>query len=189
MTEKQRVKISKFLSKYLRHSPEALGLTLESGGWVAVENLLQACDNRNFPVTIDQLKEVVETNDKQRFAFDETGERIRANQGHSTSVDLELVSQQPPALLYHGTADRNLDSIFEQGLTRQRRHHVHLSADVETARKVGARHGRVVILVIDTKTMHEDGYQFYCSTNGVWLVDAVPTKYLQLLQKQQESQE
>jgi putative RNA 2'-phosphotransferase len=178
MDQTERVKISKYLSKHLRHQPERLGLTLEEGGWVAVAALLAACAKHHFPITRAQLDEVVRTNDKQRFAFDETGERIRANQGHSVEVDLQLEPQAPPALLYHGTATSSVSSILATGIDRGKRHHVHLSLDAPTAVKVGSRHGKPIILVVDAAAMHKDGHLFYCSANEVWLTEHVPPAYL-----------
>jgi putative RNA 2'-phosphotransferase len=181
MTPKQLVTVSKFLSKHLRHEPEALGLTLTEGGWIEVESLLAACAAHGFPISRDQLDEVVRTSDKQRFSFDDTGTRIRANQGHSTPVDLKLEPIAPPALLYHGTPEKNVTVITAFGLLKMKRHHVHLSPDVETARKVGARRGRPVIFTIDSAAMHAQGHPFYCSENGVWLTDRVPPEFLRLL--------
>ena len=178
MDEKRLIKTSKYLSKYLRHAPERIGLQLGPGGWIEVETLLRACARQGFPISRDELREVVEKNDKQRFAFDETGTRIRANQGHSVEVDLQLEPVEPPSVLYHGTAEHNLKAIMKNGLTKMRRHHVHLSADVETARKVGLRHGKPLIFVLDTAAMREAGFTFYVSDNGVWLVDSVPPEYL-----------
>jgi putative RNA 2'-phosphotransferase len=170
--------ISKYLAMHLRHAPEDLGLTLQAGGWVAVDDLLAATPRHGFPISYDELVECVETNDKQRFAFDISGERIRANQGHSVEVDLQLQERDPPETLYHGTVERFLPSILESGLLRGRRHHVHLSGDEETARKVGARRGKPVILKIDAGRMRRDGRTLYLSTNGVWLTDSVPPEYL-----------
>jgi putative RNA 2'-phosphotransferase len=181
MDTSKRVEISKYLSKHLRHQPERLGLVLEPGGWVEVDRLLAACARNNFPVTRAQLDEVVRTSDKQRFAFDETGQRIRANQGHSTKVDLQLEPTTPPPVLYHGTARGNIQAIQESGLMRMARHHVHLSADIATALKVGGRHGKPVVFVVDSAAMHADGHLFYVSANGVWLVDGVPPNYLSVL--------
>ena len=181
MNEKSLVKISKYLSKHLRHQPERLGLKLEEGGWVKVEDLLLACAKNNFPVSFDELKEVVEKNDKRRFSFDGAGEKIRANQGHSVAVDLQLKPQTPPAKLYHGTASRNIEMIREHGLLKMARHHVHLSMDEETARRVGARHGKPVIFEIDIKAMMAEDFKFFVSANGVWLVEAVPPKFLKIL--------
>jgi putative RNA 2'-phosphotransferase len=172
------VRISKFLSKHLRHAPEELGLTLEPGGWVSVEELLAGCARKRLCITRAELDEVVEKNDKRRFSFDESGTRIRANQGHSTEVDLQLVPQTPPDILYHGTASDTLPVIRKDGLRRMSRHHVHLSTTVPTAEKVGARHGKPVVLIIDAAAMHRAGISFYRSDNGVWLVDSVPPEYL-----------
>jgi putative RNA 2'-phosphotransferase len=178
MDHRQMVRISKFLSKHLRHAPEELGLTLAPGGWVAVEDLLAGCARKAFRITRAELDEVVAMNDKQRFSFDESGTRIRANQGHSTEVNLQLVPQTPPDVLYHGTASDTLPDIRKTGLQRMSRHHVHLSTAVPTAQKVGARHGAPVVLIVDAAAMHRAGILFYCSDNGVWLVDAVPPEYL-----------
>src|SRR4051812_25999504 len=178
MDDKRLVMTSKYLSKHLRHQPERLGLALEPGGWVAVDALLQACARHSFALTRDDLREVVERNDKQRFSFDATGARIRANQGHSTEVDLELTPAPPPALLFHGTGAASVDSIMASGLERRNRHHVHLSPDAEPARRVGARHGRPVVLTVDAARMAADGHDFFVSANGVWLVDAVPPECL-----------
>jgi putative RNA 2'-phosphotransferase len=180
--ERRRVRVSKYLSKHLRHQPERLGLTLEKGGWVRVDDLLAACQRHAFALTRQELEEVVENNDKQRFAFDPTGERIRANQGHSVPVDLELVPEAPPALLYHGTGSKSVSAILKTGLKRMARHHVHLSPDVATATRVGARHGRPVVLEIDAASMSQAGFTFGRSQNGVWLVDEVPPAYLSIAQ-------
>ncbi len=143
-----------------------------------VDDLLTAANKNGFPISYDELVDCVETNDKQRFAFDETGDLIRANQGHSVEVDLQLEEREPPETLYHGTVERFLSSILKEGLARGKRHHVHLSKDVETARKVGARRGKPVILKVDARQMHREGHKFYLSANGVWLTHAVPPGYL-----------
>ncbi len=179
MTEPQLTRISKTLSYHLRHRPDALGLTLGPGGWVAVDDLLAALARQGKPVTRAELDEVVAWNPKQRFAFDETGARIRASQGHSVAVDLELAPVEPPAVLYHGTGAQSVAAILREGLRKQQRHHVHLSADVATARAVGARHGRPVVLQVDAAAMRTAGHVFYRSANGVWLVDAVPPEFFQ----------
>lgn len=181
MDPKRLVKISKYLSKHLRHQPERLGLELAAGGWVRVDDLLAALARNSFPVTRDQLEEVVAGNDKQRFSFDATGTLIRANQGHSTSVDLQLEPATPPALLYHGTGAQNVEVIRRDGLKKMARHHVHLSIDLPTATKVGARHGKPAVFEVDAAAMHRAGHPFYVSANGVWLVDSVPPEYLRLL--------
>lgn len=178
MEEKQVVRISKFLSKHLRHDPQGLGLTLAEGGWVRVEDLLQGCARKGMRISRAQLEEVVAGNDKQRFSFDETSTRIRANQGHSVEVDLQLEPVAPPAVLYHGTGHTTADAVASEGLQRMRRHHVHLSPDVPTAQRVGARHGRPVVFQVDAAGMHAAGHSFYRSENGVWLTDAVPPEFL-----------
>jgi putative RNA 2'-phosphotransferase len=181
MDAKHLVKISKYLSKHLRHEPARLGLVLAPGGWVPVEELLTACQRAHFPITQEQLEEVVAKNDKQRFSFDPSGTLIRANQGHSAEVDLQLEPVVPPEKLFHGTAEHNIEAIRCNGLQRMARHHVHLSPDVATARKVGGRHGRPVVFEVAAGHMHEQGHTFYVSANGVWLVDAVPPEFLHLL--------
>jgi putative RNA 2'-phosphotransferase len=180
---KQLVSLSKFLSFVLRHEPEAIGLTLDAEGWVAVEELLAAAARHGHSVTRGQLEEVVATNDKRRFSFSPDGRLIRANQGHSVEVDLGLAPVEPPELLYHGTVERFLDSIREKGLLRGNRHHVHLSADRETAARVGQRRGRPVVLVVDSGRMHRAGHRFFRSENGVWLTEAVPADFLRLEEK------
>ena len=174
----QLKRYSKFMSLVLRHQPTEYGLTLDQEGWVAIDDLLSAAQQAGVPLEQGLLTELVEKNDKQRFAVSPDGLRIRARQGHSVAVELGLAPLTPPAELYHGTAERFLPSIREQGLQRGKRHHVHLSAEAETARTVGARHGRPVVLQIASAAMHADGYQFFCTENGVWLVEAVPVSYL-----------
>jgi putative RNA 2'-phosphotransferase len=176
--DRRLVTVSKFLSKHLRHAPEALGLTLQAGGWAAVDDLLAASARAGFAISYDELIECVETNDKQRFSFDDTGDLIRANQGHSIPVDLQLEAKEPPEMLYHGTVERFMTSILAEGLRKGRRHHVHLSKDVETARKVGARRGPPVILRVKAGEMHGQGFPFFLSANGVWLTDTVPAAFL-----------
>ncbi len=178
MTEARLIKISKYLSKHLRHDPEGLGLTLAPGGWVGVDDLLVACARRRFEVSRADLDEVVAKNSKQRFSFDPTRTLIRANQGHSVEVDLELEPSLPPELLYHGTGHQTASLIAQAGLEKMRRHHVHLSADTETARAVGSRHGRPVVFAVLATQMAEAGHLFYRSDNGVWLTDRVPPEYL-----------
>ena len=178
--EKSLVKISKYLTKHLRHEPERLGLTLEAGGWVSIDDLLTACAKDQFAISRAELETVVAQSDKQRFGFDESGTKIRANQGHSTAVDLQLEPQTPPALLYHGTGSQNADAILRSGLLKMARHHVHLSADRTTAVKVGQHHGKAIVFHVDSAAMHKGGYIFYLSANGVWLTDHVPAKFLKL---------
>jgi len=181
MDAKQATRLSKFLSLHLRHQPEAIGLELQAGGWVEVAVLLAACAAHGMPISSEQLRAVVVSSDKQRFAFDATGARIRAQQGHSVAVDLQLQPAVPPPVLYHGTAPAALPAIRREGLQKMKRHHVHLSPDEETARRVGARRGRPVILAVDAAGLHAAGHVFYESGNGVWLVDAVPPQYLREL--------
>lgn len=176
--DRRMVSVSKFLAKHLRHAPEALGLTLQPGGWVSVDDLLAASERAGFPIPYDELIECVQTNDKQRFSFDDTGDLIRANQGHSVQVDLQLKEKEPPDVLYHGTVERFLAPILTEGLKKGKRHHVHLSKDMETARKVGARRGKPVILQVNATRMTGAGFKFFLSVNGVWLTDSVPATFL-----------
>lgn len=180
MDPKRLVRISKYLSKHLRHEPERLGLKLEVGGWVEIEQLLAACASDRFAITKEELLEVVANNDKQRFSVDPSQSRIRANQGHSTTVDLQLEAALPPDILYHGTPESSVPSIFQSGLKKMARHHVHLSETVAAAEVVGRRRGRAVVLCVDAAAMQRAGLIFYRSTNGVWLTEHVPPKYLRL---------
>lgn len=174
--ERRTVKVSKYLSKHLRHQPERIGLTLDEAGWVEIDTLLAAAAAHGFPVTREELDHVVAANDKQRFAIE--GARIRASQGHSVDVELGLPPATPPPYLYHGTVARYLDAIRTAGLRPMSRHDVHLSADRETATRVGARRGRPVVLSVDAGAMHRAGHVFHVSANGVWLTKAVPPQYL-----------
>lgn len=178
MNNENMIRISKRMSLHLRHAPERIGIELEQGGWVDVDTFLTALRAHGFRVTRAELEEVVARNDKRRFAFDESGTRIRASQGHSVEVDLGLAPADPPAILYHGTAERFLAKIEKAGLLPMRRQHVHLSADVDTAIRVGSRHGRAVVLSVDTAAMVADGHVFHVSANGVWLTGTVPARYL-----------
>ncbi len=178
--QKNLTRISKFLSLVLRHKPETIGLSLDAEGWVRVDVLLDALNRNGKALERHMLNEVVFSNDKQRFAFSTDGQSIRANQGHSIDIDLKLQAVEPPDILFHGTATRFLDSIREDGLQRGKRHHVHLSATIETATSVGSRHGKPVVLHIAAKRMMEDGHVFYLSGNGVWLTDHVPVEFIDL---------
>ncbi len=179
VTDEERKKISKTLSLVLRHRPELFELEPDVNGWVKVEAVLTGFAKANrITVTPAILDQVVEACDKQRFAFSKDGQFIRANQGHSIKVDLAYDPIVPPASLYHGTAERFMDSILREGLKKRKRHHVHLSADRNTAHKVGSRHGKPVILIIDAAAMHANEFDFYKSENGVWLVDNVPVEYI-----------
>lgn len=178
-TEKQLTQLSKFLSYVLRHKPESIGLTLNTEGWAVVSDLLRLAKDAGTAITLDELKQIVASDSKGRYSFSADQSFIRANQGHSTdTVDIKHQKAVPPVVLYHGTADKNLESIMKQGLVPGSRHHVHLSADMETAIKVGQRHGKVVVLKIDAKEMLKRGYDFYVSENGVWLVSAVPSEFI-----------
>jgi putative RNA 2'-phosphotransferase len=181
MNEKEMIRISKRLALHLRHDPAAIGLTLAPGGWAEVGTLLDALRARGFAVTREELDEVVETNNKRRFAFDETGTMIRASQGHSVDVDLGLAEAAPPDVLYHGTVAKFLDAIFREGLRPMKRHAVHLSATLDTARTVGARRGKPVLLRVDAAGMAAAGHAFQVSANGVWLTASVPPEYLHRL--------
>ena len=176
--ERDAVKDSKFLSGVLRHDPGKIGIALDSAGWVDVEVLLAALKRRGRRMDRDRLDFVVEHNNKKRFEYDESGTRIRASQGHSVPVELGYEPTVPPETLYHGTATRSLDSIFAEGLVPGSRHHVHLSMDVETATKVGSRHGKPAVLLVAAARMHADGHAFFRSTNGVWLTEHVAPEYL-----------
>jgi putative RNA 2'-phosphotransferase len=170
---------SKFLSFVLRHKPEAIGLVLDSEGWADIDALIACAAKDGTALDRPLIARVAETNDKKRFAISLDGRRIRAVQGHLTeSVNLTHVENEPPAVLYHGTATRFLDSIMAKGLLAGSRHHVHLSPDAETATKVGQRHGQPVVLLVDAATMHASGTKFYLSDNGVWLTEHVPARFL-----------
>ncbi|MFI0810875.1 RNA 2'-phosphotransferase [Streptomyces echinatus] len=176
MDERRTVKVSKYLSRHLRHQPERIGLTPDPGGWVEIDTLISAATAHGFRFTREELDHVVATNDKQRFVIE--GGRIRASQGHSIQVDLGLPPATPPPYLYHGTVAAHLTAIRAEGLRPMTRHAVHLSADRETATRVGARRGRPVVLAVDSGAMHRDGHLFHVSANGVWLTAAVPPRYL-----------
>src|SRR5262249_37445407 len=170
--------ISKFLSLVLRHQPEKIGLRLSQSGWASVKELIEASRLRGIEFTLEELQNVVASNDKKRFSLSEDGLSIRANQGHSIEVELGYAPTAPPDVLYHGTAERFLTSIKQQGLIKGKRRHVHLSADVDTATKVGRRHGKPVVLKVEAGKMRQDGFVFYLSANKVWLTDHVPAQYL-----------
>ena len=172
------VKHSRFLSLVLRHNPGRIGVTLDPAGWVDVDVLLPALAAHRHPLSRAQLDRVVAENDKQRFSFDATGTRIRASQGHSVPVDLGYADAEPPARLFHGTHPGAVAAIRREGLRPMQRHAVHLSADLATATRVGARRGRPVVLTVDAARMAADGHRFRVSANGVWLTDAVPPQYL-----------
>lgn len=178
MTKKNKY-ISKYLSYILRHHPDDLGINLDAQGWTSVEILLQKINEGKGSLTFQELEEVVATNSKQRFSFNADKTQIKANQGHSVSVDLNLEAVQPPTYLYHGTVAKFLDSIKENGILKGSRHHVHLSENKTTATDVGSRRGKPVILTVKSGKMHEDGYLFYCTENKVWLTDMIPSQYIE----------
>ena len=168
--------VSKFLSFVLRHKPEAIGLELDAEGWANIDDIIARMER---PVARDVILEVVRQNDKQRFALSADGQDIRANQGHSISVDLGLDPVRPPDVLFHGTATRFLDAILDQGVLPKNRQYVHLSADRETALKVGQRHGKPVVLEVRAEAMFEGGQMFYQAKNGVWLTGPVQPEFLE----------
>ena len=170
--------ISKFMSLVLRHKPEEISLVIDNEGWARVDELIYKMNQKGIVVNFQTIDEVVQTNDKKRFAFNEDKTLIRASQGHSIEIKLNLPAVTPPDILYHGTAEKYLDSILRTGLHKQSRQHVHLSATVETAKAVGSRHGKPVILIVNANAMNMDGLKFYLSENNVWLTDAVPVEYL-----------
>lgn len=193
LTEADLVALSRVLSKVLRHEPELVGVQLDAQGWVPVQELVDALRRkarglgapkrlRTLPeVTRDAIRTVVESNAKQRFALSPDGERIRAVQGHSIDVDLGYTPKPPPPVLFHGTAFASWPSIAKEGLHRGGRHAVHLSPDVQTARAVGARHGKPVVLEVAAANMHRNGFVFTEAENGTWLVESVPTEYLRMV--------
>ena len=172
-------KISKFLSLILRHKPETIGIKLDEHGWADTDELIKGISRDNAGFNMDILEEIVRMDDKQRYSFNEDKTRIRANQGHSIPVDVELPERKPPAILYHGTGEKYTPSIDVQGLLPKKRLYVHLFGDEETARKVGIRHGKPVIYRVLSGQMARDGFTFYRSVNGVWLTKTVPALYLQ----------
>ncbi|MCW2254919.1 putative RNA 2'-phosphotransferase [Providencia alcalifaciens] len=172
-------KISKFLSYVLRHKPESIAIKLDADGWIAIDTLLLQANRYGHKLNREILDHVVETNDKKRFTLSADKSMIRAAQGHSSQqVSMSLNEQVPPKFLYHGTAIRFQDSISQQGLIPGNRHYVHLSDNQQTALTVGARHGKPVVLIINAKTMHIEGFKFYLSDNNVWLTEHVPSKFI-----------
>ena len=174
---KKRNTTSKFISLILRHHPEAIGIELDEHGWANVAELIEGV-SRTRPLNMEELERIVAEDEKQRYSFNEDKTLIRANQGHSIPVDVELEEVVPPEVLYHGTGEKFTASIDVQGLIPKSRLYVHLSGDPETARKVGQRHGRPVIYLVRSGEMYRDGFRFYRSVNGVWLTKGVPAEYL-----------
>ena len=175
---------SRFISLILRHKPEAIGITLDEHGWADVQELIDGINKSDgHDLDIEVLEEIVRTDEKQRYSFNEDHTLIRANQGHSIPVDVELEEKNPPGILWHGTGEKYVSSIDTQGLIPKSRLYVHLSTDSETARKVGSRHGKPVIYEIDCKKMSDDGYKFFESVNHVWLTKEVPARYMRKLKE------
>ncbi len=173
MEKNNLTKTSKFISLILRHKPETIGIKLDEHGWADVEDLLKGAD-----IDFSTLEQIVKEDEKRRYSFSDDKTKIRANQGHSINVDVELEEKIPPNILYHGTAEKYLDNINLEGLKPMSRLYVHLTEDLEIAKKTGLRHGKLVIFEIDAKRMIDDGIKFYLSVNNVWLVRTVPPKYL-----------
>jgi putative RNA 2'-phosphotransferase len=171
--------LSKYLSLVLRHRPEEIGLALDQYGWTEIDHLVAMATSRGTPITRDLVLEIAATSDKKRFAISPDGNRIRANQGHSIAVNLNLTPREPPSELFHGTAMRFEQSIREKGLLPGSRQHVHLSSDTTTATKVGARHGKPMVLIVRASDMHRDGHEFMLTDNAVWLACIVPPHYIE----------
>lgn len=171
-------KESKFLALILRHKPEAVGISLDNHGWADVNKLITGMQNKYPEFKYSTLLKIVLTDDKQRYSFNEDNTKIRANQGHSIKVDVELKETVPPDILYHGTATKSLDKIMSEGIKSMQRLHVHLSADTQKAIETGKRHGKPVVLSVNAKEMHDAGHKFYLSENNVWLTDFVPKEFI-----------
>jgi putative RNA 2'-phosphotransferase len=174
------VRLSRFISYVLRHKPDSIGLTLDSQGWASIDELIEKSNAGGTVFGRVDLLKMVDGNDKKRFSLSKDGQRIRAAQGHSVTVELGLVAQEPPHVLYHGTATRFVSSILADGLKPQSRQQVHLSADETTAQRVGQRHGKPAILTVEAHLMHAEGFKFFLADNGVWLTDHVPPAFLRL---------
>ena len=173
--------ISRYMSLILRHKPEVIGISLDEHGWAVVEDLINGIARNNEGFNMEMLEEIVKTDNKQRYSFNEDKTLIRANQGHSIPVDVELEEKEPPEFLYHGTGEKYVSSINAQGLIPKSRLYVHLSKDTDTAKNVGRRHGKEVVYKVAAYKMYQDGYKFYLSVNGVWLTKKVPIEYLQII--------
>ncbi|MBQ7215469.1 MAG: RNA 2'-phosphotransferase [Synergistaceae bacterium] len=178
MSSKNLERTSKFISLILRHNPAVIGITLDSHGWADVDELINGV-SKKYPLDREILSQIVANDKKGRYSFSEDGQHIRANQGHSINVDVDLQQKDPPEILYHGTGEKSAPSIEAQGLTPQTRLYVHLSLTPEDARKVGQRHGRPVIYAVKSGDMAKSGHNFYISANGVWLVKNVPPEFLE----------
>ena len=179
MDKTKQKKISKFMSLVLRHRPGSIGVQLDSAGWVSIREFLDQSNARGKPLTRETVEIVVAKDDKQRFEISGDGTQIRARQGHSVEVDLGYAVADPPELLLHGTPSQSVPAIKQQGLTKRKRHAVHLHADLEVARSVGQRRGTAVILKVEAKRMADAGHEFYLTGNHVWLTDRVPPEFIQ----------
>lgn len=171
--------LSKYMSLILRHKPETIGISLDEHGWADVDGLINGIAQKNEGFNMDILEEIVRTDNKQRYSFNDDKTLIRANQGHSINVDVELEEKEPPEYLYHGTGKKYVKSIDRIGLIPKNRLYVHLSKDVETAENVGKRHGKEVVYCVSSGQMYRNGHKFYLSENGVWLTKEIPVKYLE----------
>ena len=181
MTESEKNRTSRYLSLILRHKPEAAGIVLDKNGWTDISVLLKALKNvqhQRYFITREELQDIVDTNDKKRFVISGDGKKIRASQGHSIDVNLGYIEQEPPEFLYHGTSYKSVESIYDEGINKMSRTHVHLSVDMSIAKQVGSRHGDPFIFVVRALDMHKNCYKFYKSDNGVWLTEDVPVEYL-----------
>lgn len=181
MISKEDTKISKFMSLILRHRPEVIGLKLDEYGYIDVTALIKGLNKKGFNIDIADIERIVGQDEKGRYSFNDNKTKIRANQGHSIKVNLGLKAVEPPNQLFHGTALRFSNSICSTGIKKQSRQYVQLSADIDTALKVGKRHGEPVVFIIDSKKMYQDGFQFYLSENKVWLTDYIPAKYIKMM--------
>lgn len=181
MSKSKQDKLSIFISLVLRHQPGAAGISLDEHGWADVDALIRGINDTGRYIDMDMLEEIVRMDQKGRYSFNEDKTLIRANQGHSIPVDVELKQAEPPETLYHGTADRFLKSIENEGLRSMSRLYVHLSKDYDTAVAVGTRHGKPVVLRVDAAQMMRDGAVFYLSENGVWLTKYVEPRYLSVM--------
>jgi putative RNA 2'-phosphotransferase len=178
ISKKQTTNISKFLSLILRHKPETIGIVVDQNGWTNVKSLLEKSNEYGIQFDLEILKHIVDTNLKKRFAFNSDFSKIRASQGHSLEIELGYTNHKPPQILFHGTSEKSVESIFENGIEKQKRQHVHLSCDIDTAIKVGQRHGKPFVFRILAEEMYNDKFEFYISDNNVWLTSNVPKKYL-----------
>lgn len=180
MKDNEKNKVSKLLSLVLRHKPEELGLTIDNEGWASVNHLIEKINNAGISLTYGELREVVDTNEKKRFVFSDDFSKLRAYQGHSIEVNLKLAPVIPPFFLFHGTAEKNIASILDKGILKQDRNYVHLSADIDTATKVGMRYGKPIVFEVLSKDMFDEGINFYKTDNLVWLTGNIHPKYIRL---------